>query len=171
MAPADHDRDQFVVLRGTHRRDSSVSDSGVRRFLDARALRMSATAAAILLPVAAACAQSVAGWGSTGFSNIDTASGSCVQVAAGSAHTIAIRTDGTVACWGANSSGQCNAPESLAGVVQIAAGSAHNAALLNDGSVRCWGANSYGQSIVPAGLGPVAAVAAGDFHTVALKAT
>ena len=77
-------------------------------------------------------AQGVAGWGNTGFSNIDNLSSNIVKVAAGGAHTVALKQDGTVACWGSNGSGQCNTPANLGPVTAIAAGSAHTLAIRQD---------------------------------------
>ncbi len=62
--------------------------------------------AALMMPIAeSANAQSVVGWGETGFSNIDDMS-ELVHVAAGDSHTVALKADGTVACWGSNGHGQ-----------------------------------------------------------------
>ena len=114
-------------------------------------------------------AQGVAGWGITGFSNIDNLSNNIVKVAAGYYHTVALKQDGTVACWGHNDDGQCNTPANLGTVSAIAAGGDHTVALKQDGTVACWGRNNYGQCNTPANLGTVTAIAAGFFHTVALK--
>jgi alpha-tubulin suppressor-like RCC1 family protein len=78
------------------------------------------------------------------------------QVAAAFEHTCALKSDGTVVCWGGNESGQLGtgdtmayltpvAVPSLSGVTQVAVGWAHSCALKNDGSVVCWGDNTYGQ--------------------------
>ena len=113
-----------------------------------------------------------------------------VQVAAGYEHTCALKADGTVQCWGSNSSGQLGdgsttdrlmgAPVSgLTGVIAIAVGQSHTCALTSAGAVRCWGANWDGQlgdgsatpSSVPvtvSGLTGVIAIAAGYSHTCAL---
>jgi alpha-tubulin suppressor-like RCC1 family protein len=99
-----------------------------------------------------------------------TPKGGWKQVAAGTSHTVALKADGSVACWGRNDSGQCNVPAGLGTVSAVAAGFFHTVALESDGSVVCWGNNDWDQSSVPAGLGPVSAVAAREFHTVALKA-
>ncbi|MBN8458578.1 MAG: cadherin-like beta sandwich domain-containing protein [Verrucomicrobia bacterium] len=85
-----------------------------------------------------------------------------VAVAAGYNHSLALCSDGSVAAWGFNSSGQLgNASTSnsstpvavkttgtaLAGksVVGIAAGANHSLALCSDGTVVAWGNNAYGQ--------------------------
>jgi alpha-tubulin suppressor-like RCC1 family protein len=119
------------------------------------------------------------------------------DVAAGRDHTCAVRANGTVACWGANDSGQIgggttggigltpvNVPN-LPNVVGIAAGEAHTCAVLASGGARCWGLNSSGQlgngtvvnspgPVVVRGLGNVIAIAAGgkfgSSHTCALLA-
>jgi alpha-tubulin suppressor-like RCC1 family protein len=82
-------------------------------------------------------------------------------LAAGSSHSLALCTDGSLVAWGGNSQGQLgngsttgtNVPVavSMAGVlagktvIGIAAGGNHSAALCADGSVATWGDNSYGQ--------------------------
>jgi len=82
------------------------------------------------------------------------------QIAAGTYHTCAVISDGTVACWGYNANGQLgnadfadsNVPvESTGGsltnktVTQIATGSYHTCVVASDGTVACWGWNVYGQ--------------------------
>lgn len=99
-----------------------------------------------------------------------TPKGGWKQVAMGLFHTVALRQDGTVACWGSNYAGQCAVPANLGPVAQVAVGDAHTVALKQDGTVACWGDNDSGQCTVPSNLGPVAQVAAGAYHTVALKA-
>ena len=98
-----------------------------------------------------------------------TPKGGWRQVAAGSYHTVALNTDGSVACWGDNFSDQCSVPSGLGKVAAVAAGYTHTVALKADGTVACWGNNGSGQCSVPAGLGQVASVAAGSSHTVALR--
>ena len=79
-----------------------------------------------------------------------------VQIAAGSNHTVALISDGTVYCWGLNSSGQLgdgtltnhNTPTLVPGltnVINVECGSNHTCALTSDGSIYCWGSNSKGQ--------------------------
>jgi alpha-tubulin suppressor-like RCC1 family protein len=84
-----------------------------------------------------------------------------VEVATGSAHTCARRTDGTVRCWGANSAGQLGNGTTagsllpvdvvnLDGVLQLDAGAGdeavgHSCAVRDDARVLCWGSNNLGQ--------------------------
>lgn len=113
------------------------------------------------------------------------------SIVAGSEHTCALSTAGTVRCWGANFSGQLgdgtnvnrNAPVDVvglaAGTTDVAAGSEHTCAVVGGGA-RCWGANRSGQlgddtnvnaniSIGVAGLSTgVVQITAGSAHTCAL---
>ena len=87
-----------------------------------------------------------------------------VAIAAGYAHSLALCSDGTLAAWGDNSSGQLGdntttnrlapaAVNTASGVsalygktvVAIAAGYSHSLALCTDGTVAAWGRNQYGQ--------------------------
>jgi alpha-tubulin suppressor-like RCC1 family protein len=117
-----------------------------------------------------------------------------VAVAAGRAHSLALRGDGRVFAWGSNVAGQLGtndtedrgAPTLVAGltdVVAIAAGGQQSFALRGDGSVWGWGNNGDGQlglgdrdgRLVPTrittldGAG-IVQVAAGRFHTLARDA-
>jgi alpha-tubulin suppressor-like RCC1 family protein len=82
------------------------------------------------------------------------------QITAGYDHSCARLTDGRVACWGRNGSGQLgngllpsaaqSTPSFVVGIsnaisVSAAARSYHTCALLNDGKVKCWGYNRTGQ--------------------------
>ena len=95
--------------------------------------------------------------------------GPCSSVAGGRLHTIALRSDGGVRCWGNNDFGKCNPPPDLGSCSSIAAGAYHTIALRIDGGVRCWGANTWGQCDTPADLGPYSSVAGGRSHTIALR--
>ncbi len=72
-----------------------------------------------------------------------------VVLAAGSYHTVALKTDGTVWAWGLNSNGQLGDGTTtsaltpvqvtgLSGVSAIAAGGSHTVALKTDGTVWAW---------------------------------
>ncbi|HYN83485.1 MAG TPA: hypothetical protein VES88_18545 [Gemmatimonadaceae bacterium] len=91
------------------------------------------------------------------------------QVSAGDFHTCALKTDGTVVCWGDNTYGQTTVPGGLASVARVTAGGHHTCALKTDGTVVCWGDNTYGEATVPGGLASVAQVSALWLHTCALK--
>ena len=126
-----------------------------------------------------------------------------VAVAAGGSHSLALCSDGTVAAWGSNFSGQLGdnttagrllpvAVNKAAGVsalatkmvVGVAAGSNHSLARCSDGTVAAWGNNSQGElgngnganRLVPTAIAAslansgkiVVAVAAGFSHSLAL---
>jgi len=90
-----------------------------------------------------------------------------VAVSAGGYHTCAIRTDGTVVCWGEPFGGKLTPPPGLI-AVQLSAGQNHTCALKPDGTVACWGYNTHGQIDVPPGLF-ASQVSAGSGHTCAVK--
>jgi hypothetical protein len=92
-----------------------------------------------------------------------------IHIAAGSAHSIALRNDGSVVAWGDDGSSRCDVPEGLSNVTQVAAGSAHSLARSSDGSIVAWGDNGSGQCDVPEGLVNVTQVAAGSAHSLALR--
>jgi len=79
------------------------------------------------------------------------------QVGCGDNHTAAIKTDGTLWCWGYNQHGQTgdntdinrSSPvQTISGGTnwsQVACGSNHTAAVKTDGTLWLWGNNDYGQ--------------------------
>ena len=104
--------------------------------------------------------------------------GAAKAVVTGYNHTCALRTDGSVVCWGDNTVGQLGlgntdnlgddelpdtvGPIDLGGVaVQLAAGGNHTCALMADAEVRCWGQNNFSQ------LGLGSSVTVGDNETPA----
>jgi Regulator of chromosome condensation (RCC1) repeat len=111
-------------------------------------------------------------------------------LAAGQAHTCALRPAGDVVCWGRNSEGQLGtgdgstqgSAQNIANAVAIAGGGFHTCALIAGGTVQCWGNNQYGQVGVPnsgalvlvatpvavPGISDAVAVMAGGFHTCIL---
>ena len=99
-----------------------------------------------------------------------------IAVAAGTAHSLALRADGTVAAWGDSTYGQISVPIGLTNVVAIAAGDLHSLALKSDGTVVAWGAGAansgtwpdLGQSLMPSGLTNVVAISGGALHSLAL---
>lgn len=125
------------------------------------------------------------------------------QIAAGGYFTCALKTDGTVYCWGQGIYGEVGDGAKvnrltpvqvldvggvgmLSGVSQISSGFNHSCALKTDGSVYCWGDNPYGQigdntttqrpipvQVLGVGgsgtLSDVSQVSAGGNHTCVLK--
>lgn len=145
----------------------------LRRFRYRRALSLAACFCLALLCLGAASntqAQELVGWGDNRFNQASPPDiRDITQVAAGSHHNVALRSDGTVIAWGSNWTGQADVPEGLTDVVQVAAGSKHTVALRGDGTVVAWGANLEGQTDVPEGLTGVTQIAAGADFTLALK--
>ena len=77
-----------------------------------------------------------------------------ISIATGSAHSLAITSDGTLWAWGSNGEGQLgNGTDEMSpyptrikeGVVAIAAAFWHSAAITQDGGLYTWGSNSSGQ--------------------------
>lgn len=114
-----------------------------------------------------------------------------VSIDAGSAHSIALKSDGTVWTWGANYAGQLghgttierSVPvqvPNLTNVISISAGFTHSLALKSDGTVWSWGNNDYGRlgdgtetkrlsPVQVKSLSNVKAISAGNMHSIALK--
>ncbi|HLP78298.1 MAG TPA: hypothetical protein VK327_15440, partial [Candidatus Paceibacterota bacterium] len=92
-----------------------------------------------------------------------------IGVAAGGDHSMVLRNDGRIICWGKDEYGQTNVPVGLSNVVAVAAGYYHNLALKANGTVVAWGDNTFGQTNVPAGLSNVVMISAGYSHNLALR--
>lgn len=118
-------------------------------------------------------------WTLSGFSTFETTSNAPLvvngittplgSISAGSDHSCAVRTSGTVNCWGENGAGQLGNGGLVAGFVppgagasasstvipvsansinsatQVSSGQFHTCALLSSGRVMCWGLNLFGQ--------------------------
>jgi hypothetical protein len=117
---------------------------------------------------------------------------SITAVSAGSSHSLALKSDGTVWVWGLNTNGQLGDGltaqrtsafqlTSITGVTAIAAGLQHSVVLKSDGTVWSWGNNNKNQlgdgttatqrtSPVRVGtLTGITAIATGDYYGLALK--
>lgn len=120
------------------------------------------------------------------------ASSSFPVVSAGSAHSLAVRSDGSVWAWGYNGHGQLgdgtrtdiSKPlqlKTIDGVkAAVSAGSGYSLAVKHDGTVWAWGRNSSGQlgigtttdvirPVQVSGLNGIVAVDTGFAHSLALK--
>ena len=110
---------------------------------------------------------SIVGWGQQVF-GADLSAG-FVAVAGGSAHSLGLRSDGSIVAWGSNYYARCDLPEPNTDFVAVAGGGRHSLGLKVDGSILAWGDNEYGQCDVPEPNTDFRAVAAGPHHCLALK--
>ena len=127
-----------------------------------------AAAACLWISGAAAAGQLRAwGWDADGEVSMVPAGNTYVAVAAGDAHGLGLRSDGTIAAWGQNVDGECTVP---AGIYRyVAAGADFSLAIRTNGSIAAWGRNADGEvSNVPAGNNFVA-VDGGEAFAVALR--
>lgn len=96
--------------------------------------------------------------------------GAPVKLAAGVAHSLALKADGTVVTWGLDQLGLTNVPANLGRAIDIAAAGYFSLAVTEAGAVVGWGDGPYGELNIPAAAQQeVVAVAAGRYHVLALK--
>jgi alpha-tubulin suppressor-like RCC1 family protein len=110
--------------------------------------------------------------------------------ASGSAHSLIVKSDGTVWAVGGNANGQIGDNTTttratfvqvpgLSNVVKVATGAQHSMAITSTGALYVWGDNAFGQvgdgsvtdrkTPVLLSLTGITAIAAGEYHSVALK--
>ena len=77
---------------------------------------------------------SVVGWGRQ-VVGVDL-SGPFVAVARGDAHSLGLKSDGSIVAWGDNEDGQCNVPSPNTGFVAVAGGGYHSCLLYTSPSPR-----------------------------------
>ena len=113
------------------------------------------------------------------------------RTAAGGAHTVAIKSDGTLWAWGSNGGGQLGDGTTIARLTPtpigtgttwrtVVAGAGHTLALKSDGTLWAWGSNGFGQlgdgtptsRSTPTPIAPGQtwlAIATGREHTIAIR--
>ena len=64
-------------------------------------------------------------------------------LSAGAYHSCAVKSDGTLACWGWDVYGQSTPPGGA--FTQVSSGSNHSWGLKSDGTLACWGLDNWGQ--------------------------
>src|SRR5437879_12556996 len=106
-------------------------------------------------------ASTVVGWGNNqwGQTNVPPDLTNAIAIAAGSSHSLALRSDGTMVGWGSTSMALSVILNGLSNVIAIAAGGSNSLALKADGTVSVWGTNMFGPAFVPTGLTSVVAIA------------
>jgi len=114
-----------------------------------------------------------------------------VGIGVGAHHTCAVKSDGTVWCWGWNGDGQLGTgnfqysttpvQSLMTGAVSVTVGYWHTCAQKSDGSLWCWGRNSEGQIGINStspwvnapsqvlNLPTATSLSAGGWHTCAVK--
>ncbi len=108
-------------------------------------------------------------WGTSYIEPGATATGFPVSLAAGRAHTAALRAGNIIAAWGDNSLKQTNSPASATNLIAIAAGQNHVVAARANGTVVAWGENNSAQTNVISAASNVVVVAAGESFCLALR--
>jgi len=97
-----------------------------------------------------------------------------IQVRSGIDHSCAVKTGGSLVCWGSNISGQLgngtaidspvpvNVTGLSSGVVQVSGGGTHTCALMSSGGVKCWGSDGgyTFSSLTPINIGSLANIIA-----------
>ena len=90
------------------------------------------------------------------------------NISAGGSHTCAIKTSGTVQCWGHNASGESSPKPGT--YVDISAGWVHTCGITTSDAIACWGDNHSGQASPPFGAF-YTAVSAGFNNSCAILST
>jgi beta propeller repeat protein len=91
-------------------------------------------------------------------------------IAAGTSHSLGVKPNGSVVCWGRNNANQCSVPAPNTGFAAASGGEWHSLGLKADGSILGWGSNDGGQCSVPEPNSGFTAIAAGANHSLALRA-
>jgi alpha-tubulin suppressor-like RCC1 family protein len=92
-----------------------------------------------------------------------------VQVASAGGHFLALKSDGTVAGWGHNDSGQVSIPANLKDVKMVAAGDDYSVALTVYGNVVYWGSSAEATANIPSNAVNLKTISAGNDFILAIK--
>ncbi len=134
-----------------------------------------------------------AGNRSTPIQGSGTTTDATVAMGAGTDHRCALDSDGTIKCWGRNTSGSLGSAApfgdgltpvgvpGIAGATQVTGGVWHTCARTSDGRIRCFGAGGQGQlgngtstssssPVVVSGITDATGVSANHFMTCATRA-
>ena len=99
-------------------------------------------------------------------SNLPSAQG-FVSVSLGYDHACALKSDGTVVCWGSNTYGQTAVPSGYK-FVQVKAGQYFTIGINESGDIIAWGRNNHAQ-VSPVPSGKFVKIDAGAEHAVGIK--
>jgi len=94
--------------------------------------------------------------------------GSCIRIATGAHHTLALKSDGSIRSWGSPIGGSWAIPNSPGPYIEIAAGDTHSLAINSMKKIFLWGSCQQYQCGVPANINSGTRVACGGFHNVVL---
>ncbi|MBL7187601.1 MAG: hypothetical protein ISS70_14865 [Phycisphaerae bacterium] len=112
-------------------------------------------------------AGSIVSWGAIAFDSKKLDAKDFTAISAGYEHSLALKSDGSIAGWGKNDDGEATPPDGN-DFVAISAGYSHSLALKPEGSIVGWGGNWDGQASPPEGNNFIA-IAAGHEHSLAIR--